>query len=306
MRSTRSERGLDVLAPPAGVAMTGPGPLVRLDGVTCAYDRVPVVVDVSLAIGTGDYLGVVGPSGSGKTTLLRALLGTLVPRAGAVVRSPGLQIGYVPQRESVDWSFPVTVAEAVLMARPRPPGRWVPWASRAERAEVAAVLDRLGIGELGRRHIRDLSGGQQQRVFIARALLRQPHLLVMDEPTSGVDVRTRHELLHLLGELHAGGLAILLTTHDLNGLAAHLPRLVCLRERVVAAGAPLDVLTPTVLEATYGAPMDVLVHGGMPVVVDRAGAATPGHAARVRVAPVQPHPNGDRAYPVGERAEGSA
>lgn len=246
-----------------------PMALARLDRVTCAYDREPVVEDVSLAIGAGDFLGIVGPSGSGKTTLLRALLGTLRPKSGTVVRAPGLQVGYVPQRESVDWSFPVTVAEAVLMARPRTPGRWVPWASRDERAEVAAVLDRLGLGDLGHRHIRDISGGQQQRVFIARALLRQPRLLVMDEPTAGVDVRTRHEILHLLGDLHGDRLAIVLTTHDLNGLAAHLPRLACLRGRVIAEGAPLDVLTPAVLEATYGAPMDVLVHGGMPVVVDR-------------------------------------
>ena len=96
------------------------------------------------------------------------------------------------------------------------------------------MLDRLGLGGLGGRHIRDLSGGQQQRVFIARALLRRPQLLVMDEPTSGVDVRTRHELLHLLAELHGDGLAIVLSTHDLNGMAAHLPRLVCLRRRVIA------------------------------------------------------------------------
>jgi ABC-type Mn2+/Zn2+ transport system ATPase subunit len=253
-------------------------PLARLDRVSCAYGRTPVVSDVSLTVPAGGYVGVVGPSGSGKTTVLRALLATLRPLSGTVERAPGLRIGYVPQRESVDWNFPVTVNEAVLMARPRSHGRWVPWSSRSERAEVQAVLDRLGIGALGGRHIRDLSGGQQQRVFIARALLGRPQLLVMDEPTSGVDVRTRHDLLHLLGDLHAGGLAIVLTTHDLNGLAAHLPWLVCLRGRVVAEGAPLDVLTPAVLEETYGAPMDVLVHGGMPVVVDRAhvAAAIPG------------------------------
>lgn len=258
--------------------------LARLDGVTCAYGREPVVEDVSVTIADGDYVGIVGPSGSGKTTVLRALLGTVHPVAGTVERRPGLRFGYVPQRESVDWTFPVTVAEAVLMARPRPPGRWVPWASRGERADVAGVLARLGIGDLGGRHIRDLSGGQQQRVFVARALLRQPDVLVMDEPTSGVDVRTRHEMLHLLGELHAAGLTVVLTTHDLNGLAAHLPRVVCLRRRVVADGAPLDVLTPAVLEATYGAPMDVLVHGGMPVVVD--GIRGNGHRRPAGAAPV--------------------
>jgi ABC-type Mn2+/Zn2+ transport system ATPase subunit len=261
---------------------SAPDALVRLEGVTCAYDGEPVVVGASLAVGPGAFVGIVGPSGSGKTTLLRALLGTLPPRQGVVTRAPGLRVGYVPQRESVDWSFPVSVTEAVLMARPRARGRWAPWASPAERAEAHAVLERLGLGGLAGRHIRDLSGGQQQRVFIARALLRRPQLLVMDEPTSGVDVRTRHELLHLLDELHREGLAIVLTTHDLNGMAAHLPRLVCLNRRVVAEGAPLDVLTPQVLEATYGAPLEVLVHGGMPVVIDPGGiqpAGAPGHAA---------------------------
>ncbi|HEX6570035.1 MAG TPA: metal ABC transporter ATP-binding protein [Acidimicrobiales bacterium] len=280
--------------------VTGDRPLARLDRVTCGYGRVPVVEDVSVTVPAGDYVGIVGPSGSGKTTLLRALLGALRAQSGTVERAAGLRLGYVPQRESVDWSFPVTVAEAVLMARPRSPGRWVPWASREERDDVARVLDRLGIGDLAGRHIRDLSGGQQQRVFVARALLGRPQLLVMDEPTSGVDVRTRHEMLHLLAELHADGLAIVLTTHDLNGLAAHLPRLVCLRGRVIAEGAPLDVLTPDVLEATYGAPMDVLVHGGMPVVVDRRHDAAAGTRA------VVPLRRRDGRAAAGEPAVGGA
>ena len=122
---------------------------------------------------------------------------------------------------------------------------------------------------LGHRHIRALSGGQQQRVFLARALMGDPHLLLLDEPTSGVDVRTRHEVLHLLSDLNAGGLAVALTTHDLNGIAAHLPKLVCVNTRIIGMGAPVDVLTPHVLEQTYGAPMDVLDHMGVPMVVDR-------------------------------------
>ena len=222
--------------------------------------------DVDLRLATGQFSGVVGPSGSGKTTLLRVLLGTVRPVAGSVRRRPGLRVGYVPQVETVNWNFPVTVAECVLMARTR--GRVLPWPSRAEQAEVDGVLDRLGIGDLARRHIRELSGGQQQRVFIARALLGRPELLLMDEPTAGVDVRTRHEILHLLGELHEAGLSIVMTTHDLNGIAAHLPHLVCLNTEVVGAGAPRAVLTSDVLERTYGARMEVLEHAGMPIVVD--------------------------------------
>jgi ABC-type Mn2+/Zn2+ transport system ATPase subunit len=241
--------------------------LLALERVTCTYGSRPVLTDATLAIREGDFSGVVGPSGSGKTTLLRALLGCIIPVSGAVIRRPGLALGYVPQVETVNWDFPVTVAQVVLMARTR--GRVLPWASRSERWEVEAVLDRLGIAGLGSRHIRELSGGQQQRVFIARALLGRPDVLLLDEPTSGVDVRTRHEVLHLLGDLNGEGLAIVLTTHDLNGIASHLPHLVCLNTVVIAEGPPRQVLTPNVLERTYGEPMDVLEHGGMQVVVDR-------------------------------------
>jgi ABC-type Mn2+/Zn2+ transport system ATPase subunit len=246
-----------------------PAELFRLEKVTCRYGVDPVLVDVDLSIREGSFTGVVGPSGSGKTTLLRVLTGAVSPVAGRVVRPRGeVRIGYVPQVETVNWFFPVTVRQAVLMARDAV--RPLPWASRAEIAEADEVLERLGLGGLAQRHIRGLSGGQQQRVFIARAMLKRADLLLMDEPTSGVDVRTRHDVVHLLHELHHEGLAILITTHDLNGIAAHLPDLVCLNREVVATGEPRAVLTPEVLERTYGAPMEVLSHGGMPVVVEVA------------------------------------
>ncbi len=242
------------------------GALVSLERVTCAYGPTPVLLDVDLAITADQFTGVVGPSGSGKSTLLKVLLGAIRPVSGSVHRSDGLRVGYVPQVEAVDWSFPVTVAQCVLMARTH--GRVLPWPSRAEQREVADVLGRLGIDQLANRHIRDLSGGQQQRVFIARALLGAPQLLLMDEPTSGVDVATRHEVLHLLDDLHRDGLAVLLTTHDLNGMAAHLPHLVCLNTEIIGQGAPRDVLTADVLERTYGARMEILEHAGMPIVLD--------------------------------------
>jgi ABC-type Mn2+/Zn2+ transport system ATPase subunit len=241
-------------------------PLVAVEGVTCRYGAEDVLVDVDLTIGAGEFVGVVGPSGCGKTTLLRAIAGSIRPVGGSVTRRKGLRMAYVPQVETINWSFPVTVSQCVLMARIS--GRLAPWPSAAERAAVGEILARLDIEHLRDRHIRELSGGQQQRVFIARAMLGEPDLLLMDEPTAGVDARLRHEILHLLDDLHARGLAILLTTHDLNGIAAHLPRMVCLNRSVIGAGRPADVLTPDILERTYGASMQVLEHGGMPVVVD--------------------------------------
>jgi len=240
--------------------------LITFEEVTCRYGRDPVLVNVDLTVRTGDFIGVVGPSGSGKSTLLKTIAGTIRPVAGRIDRASPLSIGYVPQVETVNWYFPVTVRETVLMAR-EGSGR-VPWSSRAERGEADAMLERLGLEGLGGRHIRELSGGQQQRVFIARAMLRQPQLLLLDEPTSGVDVRTRHDVMHLVHELHHQGLAIVLTTHDLNGIASHLPWIVCLNKEVIREGTPSQVITPAVLERTYGAPLDVLQHGGMPVVVE--------------------------------------
>jgi ABC-type Mn2+/Zn2+ transport system ATPase subunit len=257
-------------------------PLYQLSGVSCAYGEEDVLLDVNLQVEPGDFLGIVGPSGSGKTTLLRLLTGTVHARQGHFTAAPHFTTAYVPQVETIDWNFPVTVGECVLMARSR--RRLAPWRTAAERDAVQEVLDRLGMGDLIGRHIRELSGGQQQRMFIARALVQRPDVLLMDEPTSGVDVKTRHEVLHLLEELNGQGLVIVLTTHDLNGIAAHLPRLVCLNRRVIGVGAPHEVLVPAVLEATYGASMEVLHHGGMPVVIDRylSTAAAPALTEMVR------------------------
>jgi zinc/manganese transport system ATP-binding protein len=251
--------------------------LVALEGVTFGYGGAPVLREVTHVVEQGAFTGVVGPSGSGKTSLLRLLLGTVTPHHGTVTRRPGLTVSYVPQLETVDWDFPLTVAECVLMSRTTK--RLLPWPTPEERRDVAQALERLGIADLGDRHIRRLSGGQQQRMFIARALVRRPQLLLMDEPTSGVDISTRHEVLHLLDDLHRDGLSILLTTHDLNGMAAHLPHLVALNQRVVASGAPADVIVPDVLERTFGARMDVLQHLGFPVVVDSTDLRTMGGVA---------------------------
>ena len=269
--------------------------ILELRGVSFTYGEEAVLRDVDLAVREGAFLGIVGPSGAGKSTLLGLMEGSLRPSAGIVARgSDGqrIRLGVVPQLETIDWNFPITVEEVVLLglAADR---RWVPWSSASMRKEAATILGQLGIGELASRHIRNLSGGQQQRVFIARALMRHPDLLLLDEPTSGVDVKTRHDVLHLLHELNHQGIAIVLTTHDLNAVAAHLPSLVCFNKRVVATGTPEEVLRPDVLRDLYGADMVVVHQDGLLLVGDVPSASMDEH-------PREAHPPGTRPAHFGE------
>jgi len=262
---------------------SGSTPAVDLRGVSAGYGSDRVLAGIDLQIVRGEFVGVVGPSGSGKTTLLRVLTGRAdqhrgeVRVLGQVVRSgrPPARVGYVPQLETIDWDFPLTAEQVVLLGDTASSAR-VPWFSRAERARARDLLARLGLDGMHARPIRELSGGQRQRMFLARALQHRCDLLLLDEPTSGVDLATRREVLRLLGELHHVGLTVLLTTHDLNFVAAHLPRIVCLNQRVTADGPPGEVLTPASLERTFGSPMRVLHDGDRVVVAD--AEAIPLHA----------------------------
>jgi zinc/manganese transport system ATP-binding protein/zinc transport system ATP-binding protein len=240
--------------------------IVELNHVSAGYDRrAPVVRDVTLRVERGSFVGLIGPSGAGKTTLLKTMLGMTPSVAGQVSvggRSvgygrPPLAVGYVPQVETVDWTFPVTVENVVLMGKVRGMG-WLPWASRSDRREVAEVLEQLGIGGLAHRHIRDLSGGQQQRTFLARALIARPELLILDEPTASVDIKTRDDILHLLAGLNRDGVSIVMTTHELNTVAAHLPWVVCVNGGIVEQGRPVDTFTNAVLSATFRSEMRVV------------------------------------------------
>lgn len=238
---------------------------IELDRVTGGYDGKPVLRDVSIRVPAGGFVGIIGPSGAGKTSLLRAILGLLPQMGGTLIVGgqpvthgrPPAGVGYVPQVATVDWTFPVTVEDVVLMGRVRRMGP-LPWPNRADRRAVAETLERLGIGDLGRRHIRDLSGGQQQRTFLARALIARPGVLLLDEPTVSVDVTTRDDILRQLAALNREGVTILMTTHELNTVAAHLPWVVCVEGGVVAQGEPVDVFTGPILSRTFHADMRVI------------------------------------------------
>ena len=252
----------------------GPGgPIIELDNVTCGYDGRPVVSNISLQVMPGAFMGLLGPSGSGKTTLLRAILGVVdvyqgrVKTAGNGKGRGKERIGYVPQLEDINWNFPVTAEEAVLMGRTMN-GPLFPWFSRTDRELAQNTMARLGIGHLAKRHIRRLSGGEQQRVFLARALISNPRLLLLDEPTKGVDIKTRDEVVHLLHDLNHQGVTIVMTTHEINAVAAHLPWVVCMNGAIVAEGPPGEVFTPETLKLTYGAEMPVIHYQGITLVAE--------------------------------------
>ncbi len=244
-------------------------PLIELNHVDFGYGAELALEDINLHLHRGQFAALVGPSGAGKTTLVRLILGLLQPSRGEFcvdgtlyAANKRLRIGYVPQLETVDWSFPITVEQLVLLGRIQSTSIW-PWPSADEKKRLHPLLEQLGIGDLYKRHIRDLSGGQQQRAFLARALIAEPDLLVLDEPTSGVDLRSAESILRLLAELNQQGMTVLITTHDLNAAAAHLPWVVCLNRRIIAQGTPEEVFTEEVLNLTYRGDMIVIHHDGM-------------------------------------------
>jgi ABC-type Mn2+/Zn2+ transport system ATPase subunit len=256
-------------------------PAVEIVGAAAGYGGRIVLEGLTLRVAAGELVGIVGPSGSGKSTLLRLLTGGaerfsgLVEVCGEPVGSePPRRIGYVPQLASGDRHFPLTVEQFALLGLAARSSRR-PWFSTAERAVVARLLERLGLASQAKRRFGELSGGQQQRALLARAMVGDPALLLLDEPTSGVDLSLRAEMLKLLGELNREGLTIVLTTHDLNWVAAQLPRIVCLHGRVIADGHPSQILTPEVLAATFAASVRIVRDGDLIMIADASPLLVP-------------------------------
>ena len=232
-------------------------PLVRFQDVQLGYGRQLVLEKVQLDIFRGDFFGLVGPNGSGKTTLLRCLLGILKPLSGEVTRSVGLRIGYVPQREMLDPLFPLSALDIVLMGRyPRTGILRSP--QRADRDFAMQCLEQVGLADSAHKLYRELSGGQRQRVLIARALAVEPNLLVLDEPTNGLDLPTEAAILGLIERLHAqNGLTIVLVSHVLNVVARYATRMGVLLDGRLLVGAAEDLMQDQVLEEAYGVPVCV-------------------------------------------------
>lgn len=226
--------------------------VIEIARMTVGYEAgPPVLTDVDLSVHRGELIALVGANGAGKSTLLKVIVGLLNPYSGTVrvfgtdPRAAAPRIAYLPQAEEIRWDYPLLVQDVVAMGRI---GRKGAVASGGE----TAALERVSARDLVRRSVGALSGGQRQRVLLARALLADPDLLLLDEPATGVDPATEEQLMGVLAELAASGKTVIVSTHDLAGVVAHFPRVICLNGRVVADGDVSVLRDDRVLRETYG------------------------------------------------------
>jgi manganese/zinc/iron transport system ATP- binding protein len=234
-----------------------PPPALEVHDLTVAYRDKPALWDVDLTVPEGVLMGVVGPNGAGKTTLLKAMLGLVKPVSGEVLirgrpyPENRKAVAYVPQRGSVDWDFPTTVLDLVLMGTYGRLG-WFRRPHRAEKELAADALNRVGMGGFVGRQIGQLSGGQQQRSFLARALVQQADVYILDEPFQGVDAVTERAVVDILRGLRSQGKTVLVVHHDLHTVPEYFDQVTLLNVRVIASGPVGEVFTPANLKAAYG------------------------------------------------------
>jgi ABC-type Mn2+/Zn2+ transport system ATPase subunit len=251
--------------------------LVGFHGVALGYGRRPFLSELDFAVHRGDFVGIVGPNGSGKTTILRGILGLLRPLSGEIRFDGGrgrerFHIGYVPQRETLDETFPLAALDVVLMGRYRRAGRSPVIGSEHREAAKRALTD-VGMGDRIHVPFRDLSGGQKQRTLIARALAAEADMLVLDEPTSGMDLRAEHDVMSLVASLHRErGLTVVMVSHQLNTVANWVKRLGLLHDGELDLGPVDEMLTSETLSRVYGPGAAVGTVEGQRVVLPPRGS----------------------------------
>lgn len=241
---------------PRHVAHQTGKPILHVEQVTVRYDGRVALEDISFQLQNGERVALVGPNGAGKSTLFKVVAGILTPTSGALDISgagPGghICIAYVPQRSQVDWNFPVTVADVVMMGRVGKLGL-LRWPGSRDWKLVQQALEDVNLGELVDRQISELSGGQQQRMFIARALAQEAELLLMDEPLTGLDLKSQQAIFDILDELRRRGVTVMVATHDLDQAADHFDRVMLLNRRLLGFGRPGEVFTAERLVEAYG------------------------------------------------------
>ena len=236
---------------------------LSIHDMTVAYHRKPVLWDVDLDVPEGRLVAIVGPNGAGKSTLIKAAL-DLIPRASGRVLVYGkpyaqnrARVGYVPQRESVDWDFPVSALDVVTMGTYGRIG-WLRPVRRRHRDMAREALDRVGIADLADRQISQLSGGQQQRTFLARALVQEADLYLMDEPFAAVDAATERAIVTILKDLKDAGKTVLVVHHDLQTVEEYFDHVILMNMRIVAHGPTATTFTRENLQKTYGGKLTLL------------------------------------------------
>lgn len=246
-----------------GETPAGTAPPLEVHDLTVAYQRRPVLWDIDFSVPEGKLIGIVGPNGAGKSTLIKAALG-LVPLASGWVKIYGQPyqrqrklIGYVPQRESVDWDFPTDALDVVTMGRYGHLG-WFKRPSRGDRDIAMDCLKKVGMADYANRQISQLSGGQQQRVFLARALAQDARLYFMDEPFAGVDAATEKAIIALLEELKAQNRTVLVVHHDLQTVPEYFDWVIMLNMRQIAVGPTQEVFNHDNLQRTYGGRLNII------------------------------------------------
>ena len=238
-------------------------PLVEVRDVTFGYGREVVLDHVRLDIQGNDFLAIIGPNGGGKTTLLKVMLGLLRPWSGEVVwrlpsgGDPRGRVGYVPQFSTFDKDFPLRIQDMVLMGRLGRRSLLRPY-GREDRAAADRALERLGLRSVARAHVSEISGGQLQRALIARALVADPEILFLDEPTASIDAESRETLRDLLVDLNRS-IPVVVVTHDVTSLASMVRRIACINRKLFYHGDP--ELSLEVMEEVYGCPVELVTHG---------------------------------------------
>lgn len=253
-------------------------PIISVNELMVSYDMRPVLWNINLSLPRHKIIGIIGPNGAGKSTLLKALMGLVVPDHGIVQVLGGpldrvrKRVSYIPQRESVDWDFPASVLDVVMMGRYAKLG-FLQRPKKIDHDIALACLNKVGIQHLRDRQIAQLSGGQQQRLFIARALAQEAEIYLMDEPFVGIDATTESEILHLLKTMTTEGKTIVMVHHDLHAAHHYFHWCVLLNMHVIASGPPSNVLTPTLLQATYKSKHTILSKVG-DLLKDQADSAS--------------------------------
>ena len=228
-----------------------------VSNLSAGYGHTLALRGVTADVSPGAVVGVIGPNGAGKSTFLKALAGVLPLRSGTVeldgaeLRGQPGRVAFVPQREDVNWEFPVTARDVVLMGRYQRAG-WLRWPGSDDRRRAEAALERLGLGGMSGRHISQFSGGQQQRIFLARAVVQEPRVVLLDEPFTGIDAPNREVFHAVIRELAASGVIVLVATHDLDEVQQTTDHVLCLNRSMVAFGPTATTYTPDVLRATFG------------------------------------------------------